>query len=87
MQTTIVCGPYELFRDSKKKTFCILEDNSISQRSYLSNKLTKQKNLPKSNNLTIAISLLEGILTHLKQSKKYSDSKKILGKRPAESTE
>lgn len=74
MEKSIVCGPYELFREEKKKTFCILEDNSINQRSYLNSNLSKQKNLGKINSLEVAISTLEGILKHLKETKKYSET-------------
>jgi len=30
----ILCGPYMLYQQDKRKSFCIMSDNAISQRSY-----------------------------------------------------
>jgi len=79
-------GPYYLYRtiDSKRKSFCILDDNSISIRSYNINSNAISYTLlktPKSisiggSDITKAIEKLDQIMTHLRDNKGYSDKLK-----------
>jgi hypothetical protein len=44
--TTIFAGPYEITKANVKKTYVIMDDNSISVRTFKDNSLKKTKNLP-----------------------------------------
>jgi len=78
-------GPYTVFRaPDKKKSFCILEDNTISQRSYIKDEI-KKVNKVQSKSMATAITELENTLTHLRSTKGYTneEAKTRLGKRTA----
>ena len=97
MNSEVVFGPTNLYRNDKRKSFCILKDNSISQRTYtptsktdktsithegVSYQIKKFTTIP-CTDITHAKKKLAELILHLRNNKKYSDqpAKIVLGKR------
>ena len=74
-----LCGPYEVTKNSRRKSFCIMMDNSISMRTYLGNVVHKNRSV-KCTSLDAAMKKLEELHSHKLQYKGYSGQH--LGKVP-----
>lgn len=89
--TQIEAGPYELVKAEpfEKMTFCLMDDNSISERTYNKYGNVMCQATRKFADLTSALGELESTLNKLKaqkyieQPQPKSAEPKTLGKRPA----
>ena len=79
----MICGPYELTKGDKKRSYCIMGDNSISVRTYHKDVFTKQKNIQKGDVMSCMDKFNE-IHKHKLANKGYTVAG-LLGKRKAPS--
>ena len=76
----IYAGPYSLYtRNDKMKTFCIMGNCDLSQRSYLGSAIKKAKRTHFAT-LKEAMKQLEMTMHHLTSKKAYVEDKKTLSK-------